>query len=169
MDELERGTIANPDEGRMVGHYWLRAPELAPSREIAEAIHSALGEISHFAEAIHSGKLPPPHAARFQQMLIVGIGGSALGPQFVADALGRVGDPITPHFFDNCDPDGMERVLARLGDALNSTLTIVISKSGGTKETLSGRLVAERAYTDAGLDFANHAVAITGKGSELDL
>ena len=30
MDALERGAIANPDENRMVGHYWLRAPDLAP-------------------------------------------------------------------------------------------------------------------------------------------
>ena len=31
MDALERGAIANPDEKRMVGHYWLRAPEKAPT------------------------------------------------------------------------------------------------------------------------------------------
>ena len=31
MAELEKGAIANPDENRMVGHYWLRAPELAPT------------------------------------------------------------------------------------------------------------------------------------------
>ena len=30
MDELEAGAIANPDEGRMVGHYWLRNAALAP-------------------------------------------------------------------------------------------------------------------------------------------
>jgi hypothetical protein len=30
MKDLEAGAIANPDEGRMVGHYWLRTPELAP-------------------------------------------------------------------------------------------------------------------------------------------
>ena len=30
MAALEAGAIANPDEGRRVGHYWLRAPELAP-------------------------------------------------------------------------------------------------------------------------------------------
>ena len=33
MKELEAGAIANPDEKRMVGHYWLRAPYLAPLRE----------------------------------------------------------------------------------------------------------------------------------------
>jgi glucose-6-phosphate isomerase len=31
MDTLEAGAIANPDENRMVGHYWLRTPGLAPS------------------------------------------------------------------------------------------------------------------------------------------
>ena len=31
MAELEQGAIANPDENRMVGHYWLRNPELDPS------------------------------------------------------------------------------------------------------------------------------------------
>ena len=30
MDALEKGAIANPDENRMVGHYWLRNPDLAP-------------------------------------------------------------------------------------------------------------------------------------------
>ena len=30
MEALEAGAIANADEKRMVGHYWLRAPELAP-------------------------------------------------------------------------------------------------------------------------------------------
>jgi glucose-6-phosphate isomerase len=29
MDALERGSIANPDENRLVGHYWLRAPDQA--------------------------------------------------------------------------------------------------------------------------------------------
>lgn len=32
IDELEKGSIANPDEKRMVGHYWLRNPELAPQK-----------------------------------------------------------------------------------------------------------------------------------------
>src|SRR6266542_3024378 len=44
MDALERGAIANPDEKRMVGHYWLRAPELAPSPEIASAIRKTVAD-----------------------------------------------------------------------------------------------------------------------------
>ena len=38
MAALEAGAIANPDEHRMVGHYWLRTPELAPSQEIRQEI-----------------------------------------------------------------------------------------------------------------------------------
>src|SRR5204862_4368400 len=48
------------------------------------------------------------------------------------------------------------------------TLTVVISKSGGTKETRNGMLEAAAAYEKAGLDFGKHAVAVTGPGSELD-
>lgn len=42
MQELEAGSIANPDENRMVGHYWLRNPALAPNAEIQREISSAL-------------------------------------------------------------------------------------------------------------------------------
>ena len=42
MDALEKGAIANPDEGRQVGHYWLRNPELAPDRSVGEHISSEL-------------------------------------------------------------------------------------------------------------------------------
>jgi glucose-6-phosphate isomerase len=75
---------------------------------------------------------------------------------------------MQPHFFDNTDPDGMSRTLARLGEDLASTLTIVISKSGGTPETRNGMLEAQAAYHEMGLHFGRHAVAITGDGSALD-
>ena len=42
MDALERGEIANPDEQRMVGHYWLRAPHLAPNAGITGEIQRTL-------------------------------------------------------------------------------------------------------------------------------
>jgi glucose-6-phosphate isomerase len=105
----------------------------------------------------------------FKNYLLIGIGGSALGPQFVANALGNPKtDRLKPFFFDNTDPDGMDRVLATIGTDLNRTLCIVISKSGGTKETRNGMLVAEDAFRRVGLDFGQHAVAVTMQGSELD-
>ena len=60
-------------------------------------------------------------AGGLRNLLVIGIGGSALGPQFVANALGQpAADKLEPFFFDNTDPDGMEKVLARIGDQLGA-------------------------------------------------
>lgn len=168
MTELEGGAIANPDEKRMVGHYWLRAPELAPNAEIRRAIESTLASIESFAKDVHEGRVKPEKKDRFRNVLVIGIGGSALGPQFVSEALGSGSDRMHPWFIDNTDPDGIDRVFERLGAALSETLTLVISKSGGTKETRNGMVEAAAAYSAAGLSFARHAVAVTGDGSQLD-
>lgn len=167
MDELEGGAIANPDEGRMVGHYWLRRPELAPTPQIRVEIESTLLRIQSFTSEVHSGVVKGQRG-EFKNLLIIGIGGSCLGPQFVANALGHPHtNRLTPFFFDNTDPDGIERVLATIGDGLGQTLCVVISKSGGTKETRNGMLEAVAAYQKAGLDFSKHAIAITRDDSQL--
>jgi glucose-6-phosphate isomerase len=168
MEELERGAIANPDENRMVGHYWLRAPELAPTPEIRKEIEQTIVDVQEFARAVHAGEIKGA-AGTFENVLLIGIGGSALGPQFVAHALGHPKtDRMKMFFFDNTDPDGMDKVLAQLDGQLGRTLCVVVSKSGGTKETRNGMLEADAAYRTAGLTFALHAVAVTGKGSNLD-
>jgi glucose-6-phosphate isomerase len=168
MAQLEAGAIANPDEKRMVGHYWLRNAALAPNPDIQREITQTISDIKFFAHEVHSGARQGERGT-FRNLLVIGIGGSALGPQFVAHALGHPGtDRLEPYFFDNTDPDGMDKVLADIGSDLGRTLVIVISKSGGTKETRNGMMEAERAYTAAGLKFHKHAIAITGGGSELD-
>lgn len=168
MKQLEKGAIANPDENRMVGHYWLRNPALAPAPAIRNEIETGLEAIKAFAKNVHEGKIAGA-GGRFKNILVIGIGGSALGPQFVANALGHPKtDKMALCFFDNTDPDGIDRILETLGNALNQTLCIVISKSGGTKETRNGMLEAKAAYDLAGLSFARHSVAVTMAGSELD-
>lgn len=168
MAELEAGAIANPDENRMVGHYWLRAPQLAPG-DLGEKITGVLSQIKTFRNGVHSGSTAPQSGGTFKNLLLVGIGGSALGPQFVTRALENPGqDKLSVFYFDNTDPDGMDRTLAAIGSGLKDTLTVVISKSGGTKETRNGMLEAQAAYHEAGLDFNRHAVAITEAGSQLD-
>ncbi|MGB8702525.1 MAG: glucose-6-phosphate isomerase [Thermosynechococcaceae cyanobacterium] len=168
MAALEGGAIANPDENRMVGHYWLRAPDLAPTPELKADVVNTLDAIEQFVQAIHSGKIHPPLAAKFTDILSIGIGGSSLGPQFVAEALAPFHPPLQIHFLDNADPVGMDRVLTTLQDRLSSTLVIVISKSGGTPETRIGMLEMQKQFRDRGLNFAQQAVAVTGEGSRLD-
>ena len=161
MKELEKGAIANPDEKRMVGHYWLRTPELAPNVEIRDEIVQCYASIREFARRMHGEE-------NFLDVLVIGIGGSALGPQFVAEALGAGEDRMKLHFFDNTDPDGIDRTLQSLEHRLDHTLVVTISKSGSTPETRNGMLEAEAAYKRAGIDFPSHAVAVTGAGSQLD-
>jgi len=169
MDALEKGAIANPDEQRMVGHYWLRAPQLAPTSELREAITGTLGKIRRFAADVHSGALSAPNGKPFSHLLVAGIGGSALGPQLVHQALGQPrADRMSVAFLDNTDPDGFDTTLARLGDALTTTLVVVISKSGGTVETRNAMLETAAYFRQAGLDPAKHFVAVTGEGSQLD-
>ena len=168
MDKLEAGAIANADEDRMVGHYWLRDARRGPTPAIRAEIETTVKRIKEFAADVHAGKIKAPGGKAFTQVLVVGIGGSALGPQFVSDALTSASDKLHAHFFDNTDPDGMDRALLGIGSRLDQTLTVVISKSGGTKETRNGMLAAAAAYKAAGLDFSKCAVAVTGDGSELD-
>ncbi|MBD1806284.1 glucose-6-phosphate isomerase [Microcoleus sp. FACHB-SPT15] len=168
MDALEKGAIANPDENRMVGHYWLRDPDLAPTPELQQEIINTLEQIEAFTEKVHTGGIHPPGTSKFTDVISIGIGGSALGPEFVSEAIVPLSPPLTIHFIDNTDPDGIDRVLTKLQDKLASTLVLVISKSGGTPETRNGMIEVKKAYESVNIDFAPHAVAITGKDSNLD-
>lgn len=168
MAALEEGAIVNPDENRMVGHYWLRDPDLAPTAEITQDIIQTIEQIEAFTQKVHTGAIHPPQAPRFTDIISIGIGGSALGPQFVAEALAPEFPPLAIHFIDNTDPAGIDRILTHLKNRLSSTLVLVISKSGGTPEPRNGMIEVKTAYAGQNLDFARYAVAITSAGSNLD-
>ncbi|MEC4748141.1 glucose-6-phosphate isomerase [Methylomicrobium sp. Wu6] len=151
----------------MVGHYWLRNPEIAPL-ELKNQIPGNIDRIEAFVKKVHDGSVRPPEAPKFTDILSIGIGGSALGPEFVAEALSAACPPLAIHFIDNTDPTGIDRILNRLHHRLNSTLVIVTSKSGGTPETRNGMLEVKHAYEQQGLNFTAHAVVITMLGSKMD-
>ena len=138
MAALEAGGMANPDENRMVGHYWLRAAHLAPTAELRTAISNNIESIKILVGKIHRGEITAA-AGKFKEVLVIGIGGSALGPQFISHALGRLKagpDKMGLVFFDNTDPDGMDSVLKQLGRRLKQTLVLIISKSGGICQSI---------------------------------
>lgn len=167
MQELEAGAVANPTEGRRVGHYWLRAPELAPDAQIRTAVPDTLARAEEFAARVRAGAVGPP-GGRFRHVLCCGIGGSALGPQLLAEALEAPDPPCRLHFLDNTDPAGFDRVLGGLGDDLAGTLVVVTSKSGGTVETRNAMEETRAALEARGLELPPRAVAVTGEGSRLD-
>jgi glucose-6-phosphate isomerase len=152
MAALEAGAIANPDEGRRVGHYWLRDPDSAPTAEITTNIKASWKAI----EAIDM--------TGFDTVLMIGIGGSALGPALAIEAL----SPSNGRRFlliDTIDPSAIQDTLEQLEH--ESTLVIVASKSGKTRETLAATQIVKASFATQGVDFSSHAVAITGPNSPL--
>ena len=106
---------------------------------------------------------------RYDDVVVLGIGGSALGPIALKTALcksgwnelsseARSGNPRL-HVLDNIDPVTIVAVLDRL--QLDRSLFIVTSKSGGTAETMSQFLIAHERVTAAGLSITDHFVFIT--------
>src|SRR6201982_2196107 len=83
MRQLEAGAIANVDERRMVGHYWLRDPALAPSASLRNDIEETNARIKKFAAEIHAGDIAPA-TGKFRHLLLIGIGGPAPRPQIVS-------------------------------------------------------------------------------------
>jgi glucose-6-phosphate isomerase len=167
MAALEAGAIANRDEDRAVGHYWLRAPELAPTPELVNAIGGAVDAVESFARAVHDGSVRGT-GGPFEHVVHVGIGGSALGAQLLCEATATTQDRLTVHFLENADPDAITALLARFAPALNRSLVSVVSKSGVTPTPMHVAGAIEAAYARAGLDFARHAVATTASGTPLD-
>lgn len=106
---------------------------------------------------------------RYEDVVILGIGGSALGPIALKTALCKSGwNELTRddrsgyprmHVLDNIDPVTIAAVLDRL--TLERTLFVVTSKSGGTAETMSQFLIAHERVSNAGLKVSNHFVFVT--------
>lgn len=166
MEQVDAGEIINVDENRMVGHYWLRAPEKAPAKEKQEII-DCLNKVKAFVKDVHEGKILSGTGKKFKNVIVAGIGGSSLGPVFVDKALATPEDKMKLYFLDNTDPDGMDKVFEAVKPEIEETLTIVISKSGGTIETRNCMEEARNFYTSCGLEFAKFAAVVTGEGSKL--
>ncbi|MCW2830206.1 MAG: glucose-6-phosphate isomerase [Aeromicrobium sp.] len=93
-------------------------------------------------------------------VVLCGMGGSSLAPEVICR---RAGVELT--VLDSSHPDMVRRVL---GDSLAETIVVVSSKSGGTVETDSQRRAYEQAFSERGLDPADHIVVVTDPGSPLD-
>ena len=167
MENLEAGGIANPDEKRQVGHYWLRNSNLAANPSIKEEIIDDQLAIKEFVKNVLTGEILDHNGSKFKHLLFIGIGGSALGPRLIASALVPKAKGLDFFCLDNTDPEGMGLVLDSIPD-LASTLVVVASKSGGTKETRNIQKVVEAIWKKNGLLPEKSFVAITGKDSALD-
>lgn len=104
---------------------------------------------------------------RWKTMVLVGIGGSDLGPRALYLALqGFLLPERRVEFISNVDPDDAAQVLSRL--TLSETLVVIVSKSGTTLETYTNEQIVENSFLKQGLQPSKHFIAVTGKGSSMD-
>lgn len=96
----------------------------------------SLVEVQALAEARRHGAT----GAEIRDFVLLGTGGSCLGPEALVRALQSYGEGPRFHFMDNNDPDWFSRLLKALNP--EETLFYVVSKSGRTPETLSQFLIA---------------------------
>ena len=79
MQELEARAIANPMENRMVGHYWVRSPALAPTAGIRSEIEDTIRRIKAFAQDVHTGKASIPEVNAFYIGALIALYERAVG------------------------------------------------------------------------------------------
>lgn len=103
-----------------------------------------------------------------RDVVVLGIGGSALGPIALRTALSPAWNVLSAanrdgrprlHVLDNIDPATMASLMDRL--ELGATLFIVTSKSGGTAETLAQYLIIRGRLDAAGRPARDHILFVT--------
>ncbi|MGK5595039.1 MAG: glucose-6-phosphate isomerase [Parachlamydiaceae bacterium] len=170
MAKMQAGEVINciegyPSENRAVLHTAVRdffdQPQTAkPAQEAAQLAKEQVHKLAKFLEPLNREQ-------RFHDLLVIGIGGSELGPKALYQALEYLSTSQRKvHFAGNIDPDGLHLILKNLD--LKHTLVCVISKSGTTLETTVNEEFAKSYFVEAGLDPKEHFIAITGEGSPMD-
>jgi glucose-6-phosphate isomerase len=125
-EALFRGEIVNPTEGRAAEHVAERGQGAPDSVAAAKALHLRMRALIDAIEAEAFGPV--------RHVLHIGIGGSALGPDFLIDALGRDADRYDTAVVSNVDGAALEAALA--GFDPHSTLLVIASKTFTTSETM---------------------------------
>lgn len=147
MAAAQAGAMQNPTEERSVLHTALRASreqviEDKDGHDVVPDVYAVLDRIKSFSEEIRSGARLGATGKPLTNVVVIGIGGSYLGPEFVCEAL-RFHEPSaqrsagagrTLRFLANVDPTDVYRATADLNP--EETLVVVISKTFTTAETM---------------------------------
>ena len=166
-ENLEAGSISNLDENRQVGHYWLRNSKIAPDKEIGKNIDEEIKNIERFSSQILNKNISNKNGCFFTDVLWIGIGGSALGPLLIVESLQKKEKGLNFSFIDNVDPFLISEKLDELKDKLETTLFVVVSKSGGTPEPKIAMDIVRKNIEFNNIDWPSQAIAITMKDSNL--
>lgn len=174
---LAEGAVMNTGEKRMVLHHLCRGELAGPvnheGRDIGAFYTEQKNRFYVFTDKVRSGKISGSTGKPFTTVIQIGIGGSDLGPRALYLALknwarkeGR--EKCRALFISNVDPDDPNEVLDGLD--FESSLFILVSKSGTTQETLTNRAFVVEKMRQAGIPGLRpeeHMVAVTSATSPL--
>ena len=151
-DALFAGKIVNPTEGRAAEHSAERGQGAPESVARASALHARMRALIDAIEAEAFGPI--------RHVVHIGIGGSALGPDFLIDALGRGSDRYETAIVSNVDAAALEEAVA--GFDPQTTLLVIASKTFTTRETMLNARSAIAWLEEGGVEDAyGRIVALT--------
>jgi len=125
-DALFSGQQINVTEGRAAEHTAERGHGAPESVQLAQGFHARMRALIDAIEAEAFGPI--------RHIVHIGIGGSALGPDFLVDALGRDAGRYDTAIVSNVDGAALEAALADFDPA--ATLIVIASKTFTTSETM---------------------------------
>jgi len=171
---LYNGEVINTGEKRRVLHHLTRGQlgeaVIADGVDKREFYVNEQKKIAELAKKVHAGEITNAAGEKFTTVVQIGIGGSDLGPRAIYLALenwAKVNNTLKmkAEFISNVDPDDAAGVLSKIDVA--HSLFVLVSKSGTTLETLTNESFVKDALEKAGLNPANHMIAVTSETSPL--
>jgi glucose-6-phosphate isomerase len=170
MKRMQDGEIMNvvkpyPSENRPVLHTATRdffeQPRTAPkAKEATFLAKQEIEKLKSFIARLETEK-------KFDELIVIGIGGSELGPRANFTALQHLLKPGRKvHFISNVDPDDATSILKETN--LKRTLVVSISKSGTTLETETNEEIVKNKFKKAGLNPRDHFISVTMPGTPMD-
>jgi glucose-6-phosphate isomerase len=171
FDDMVSGKKVNVTENRPALHTATRNfsddPVLVDGKDVMPSIRKVRNDIKTFVSTIHEGKTTGSTGKPFNTVVVIGIGGSYLGTEFVANALHAMADKnMEMMFLSNVDIHNFGKIASIID--VERTLWIVISKSYTTAETMANVNQVRSFIEEKGLDPARHFVTVTSKGSPGD-
>jgi len=168
---MVHGEKMNTTENRPALHTAARNfsdhPVVVDGKDVMPEIRNVRNEIRQFVGRIHDEKITGSTGKPFRQVVVIGIGGSYLGTEFVANALYFQADKkIEMMFLSNVDIHNFGKIAAVID--VETTLWVVISKSYTTAETMANVHQVRAFIIEKGLDPAKHFLTVTSKGSPGD-
>ena len=178
---LVSGEVMNTGEGRMVLHHATRGlfdeklgdAVVRDGRNYHDFYKEQRERIRVFSDKVHSGDIQGSTGKQFDAFVQIGIGGSDLGPRALFLAMEQFVYTVdTNHpkyqtrFISNVDPDDMSAQLRDINP--ETTLFILVSKSGTTQETLTNEMLAIQWMQSRGIAHPKkHIIAVTSETSPL--